>query len=402
MYKLAFLTVCIALVTIGCAQQKQVSTSGSVETKAPNTSYSPAFIGQTRINKVSTSTPWTHKVLATGIGKPWAVIELNNAQLLITDKTGFMQVYDRSGQLVKKINGFPKVDSRGQGGMLDVILDPGFASNQIIYWAYSHPYPQGKNLTAVAKGRLNVEAGTIENPMVIFEANPQFPSDKHYGCRLLIDHNGYLLVSTGERSDVPGRIQAQDLSSGLGKIFRITTDGKPAPGNPFIGRPDAMPEIYASGIRNAQGMAFHPVTGEIWETEFGPRGGDEINIIKAGKDYGWPTISYGIEYGGGKIGQGITQKPGLEQPIYYWDPVISPSGIDFYRAATIPEWQNNLFIACLSGQHIARVVISDNKVTGEERLLEGERERFRDLVTTADGKIYAVTDSGKIYVVEKK
>jgi glucose/arabinose dehydrogenase len=199
-----------------------------------------------------------------------------------------------------------------------------------------------------------------------------------------------------------GRMQAQNLKSGLGKIFKITKEGKPAPGNPFINTKDAMPEIYSYGNRNAQGIDIHPVTGELWEAEFGPRGGDEINIIRSGKDYGWPTITYGIEYSGEIVGQAITQKEGMEQPVYYWDPVVSPSGISFYASSVIPEWQNNLFVACLSGTHICRLVIENNKVVGEERLLADQGERFRDIVDGRDGALYAVTDSGKLYKVGKK
>jgi glucose/arabinose dehydrogenase len=196
------------------------------------------------------------------------------------------------------------------------------------------------------------------------------------------------------------RPQAQDLNSGLGKIIRITVDGKPANGNPFATK--ARPELYSYGHRNVQGIAFHPVTGDLWETEFGPRGGDEINRVEPGKNYGWPTITYGIEYRGDKIGDAIQQKEGMEQPVYYWDPVISPSGITFYDGTGIAEWKNNLFIAALSGMHICRVVIENNKVTGEERLLLDEKQRFRDITQGTDGALYAITDQGKLYRIGKK
>jgi glucose/arabinose dehydrogenase len=223
----------------------------------------------------------------------------------------------------------------------------------------------------------------------------------HFGSRLLFDKNGYLFVSTGERSILDGRKQAQWLHSGLGKIFRITKEGKAAPGNPFLNDKNAMPEIYAYGIRNAQGLDMHPATGELWETEFGPRGGDELNIIRAGKNYGWPTITYGLEYSGSKIGDAIQQKAGMEQPVYYWDPVLSPSGIAFYRGTAIPEWKNNLFIGGLSSVHIARLVIVNNKVVGEERLLEDRKERFRD-VAYVNNMLYAITDNGNMYRISKR
>lgn len=373
-----------------------------VETKNPNTDYQPAFVGQTRIAGVKTSTEYQVDKIATDLKKPWAVTPFSDGRLLITEKEGRMQIYDANGKRIKTIEGLPKVDDRGQGGLLDVAFDPDFTQNQFIYWSFSEKQGDGKNLMAVAKGKLNESAGKVENPEVIFRAFPALDSDKHFGSRLVFDKDGHLFVSTGERSIIEGRVQAQDLKSGLGKIFKITKEGKPAPGNPFLDNPDAMPEIYASGIRNAQGMDLHPQTGELWETEMGPRGGDELNLIKAGMDYGWPTITYGIEYGGEPIGNPpLQQKEGMEQPVYYWDPVLSPSGMVFYAGDAIPEWKNNLFIGGLSSQHIARIVIDGNKVVGEERLLEDENQRFRD-IAYFDGMLYAVTDEGRLYRIKKK
>ena len=256
------------------------------------------------------------------------------------------------------------------------------------------------NLTAVAKGKLNEAAGKVEDVLVIFRATPALKSGLHFGSRLVFDKDGYLFVSAGERSILEGRAQAQKLEAGLGKVFRITTDGKAAPGNPFLNQPGAMPQIYSYGHRNPQGLDINPATGELWEAEFGPRGGDEINIIHAGKNYGWPAITYGIEYSGDKIGDAIQQKAGMEQPVYYWDPVISPSGICFYKGDAIPEWKNNLFIAALSGQHLDRLVIKNNKVVGEERLLVDKNERFRD-VTYLNEMLYAISDGGNIYRISK-
>jgi glucose/arabinose dehydrogenase len=218
---------------------------------------------------------------------------------------------------------------------------------------------------------------------------------------LIFDKDGNLFVSTGERSELNGRVQAQQLNSGLGKIFKITKDGKAAPGNPFLNNSNAMPQIYAYGIRNAQSLDIHPITGDLWESEFGPRGGDELNIIKAGKNYGWPTITYGIEYRGAPVGDAIQQKAGMEQPVYYWDPTLSPSGMTFYKGNAIPEWKNNLFIGGLSSMHICRLVIVNNKVVGEERLLADKNERFRD-VAYHNGMLYAVTDGGNLYRIKKK
>ena len=385
----------IIIYSIGCTAQ-----NSPVETQSPSSNYRPAHSGQTRVAGVKTQTPYKVDKIADKLGTPWAVIPLPDGRLLITEKRGTMQIHAASGALVKKITGFPEVDAGGQGGMLDVALDPNFSKNKMIYWSYSEKYDNG-NLMAVAKGELDEVAARIKDPIVIFRATPALRSGLHFGSRLLFDKGGNLFVSTGERSIPEGRKQAQWLNSGLGKIFKITKDGKPAPGNPFINQKDAMPEIFAYGIRNAQGLDIHPVTGELWENEFGPRGGDELNIIKAGKNYGWPTITYGIEYGGGKVGEGIQQKEGMEQPVYYWDPVLSPSGMVFYKGNTIPEWKNNLFIAGLSSSHIARLVIENNKVVGEERLLAGMGERFRD-VAYFNGMLYVIAESGNLYRISKK
>lgn len=371
-----------------------------VETNKANTDYKPAFKGQTRTASVKTKTSYKTELIAEKLGRPWAIIPLPESRLLITEKSGFMLIYDANGKLIKKITGLPEVINRGQIGMLDVALDPGFSKNKTIYWSYAEKSGNG-NLLAVAKGQLNESAGLIQNTVVIFRALPTLNSSLHLGSRLVFDKDGNLFVSTGERSILEGRAQAQLLNSGLGKIFKITKEGKPAPGNPFINLKDAMPEIYAYGIRNAQSLDIHPVTGELWEAEFGPRGGDELNIIRPGKNYGWPTITYGIEYGGSKIGDGIQQNAGLEQPVYYWDPVLSPSGMVFYQGNSISEWKNNLFICGLSSAHIARIVIKNNKVVGEERLLADKKERFRD-IAYFNGMLYAVTDSGNLYRISKK
>ncbi|WP_153796733.1 PQQ-dependent sugar dehydrogenase [Foetidibacter luteolus] len=369
-----------------------------VETNEPNSKYQPAFKGQTRIAGAKTTTAYKVDKIAEKLGNPWAVIPLTDGRLLITDKSGFMQVADADGKNLKKITGFPKVEDAGQGGMLDVALDPAFDNNKIIYWSFSEKYESG-NLTAVAKGKLDEAKGVIENPTVIFRATPAINSNLHFGSRLIFDKDGNLFVSTGERSIPEGRAKAQLLETGQGKIFKITTDGKPA-SNAFSSKPGAMPGLVAYGLRNPQGLDINPATGDLWEVEFGPRGGDEVNIIRAGNNYGWPVITYGIEYSGEPIGEAKQQKEGMEQPIYYWDPVISPSGISFYKGNAIPEWENNLFIGGLSSMHIARLVIKDNKVVGEERLLADKKERFRD-IAYSNGMLYAVTDGGSLYRISK-
>jgi glucose/arabinose dehydrogenase len=372
-----------------------------VETSKANSDYKPAFAGQTRIGSVKTATPYDVKVLDSTLKSPWGITSLPDGRLIITEKSGVLRIASADGKLSEPITGIPPVKFAGQGGLLGIRVDPDFAGNRMVYWVFSEERPEG-TLTAVAKGKLSADEKKIENAAVIYRATPAHKSDLHYGGRIVFDKEGNLLVSTGERSDLETRPQAQDLNSGLGKVVRITKDGQPAAGNPFLGKTGIRPEIYSYGHRNVQGLAFNPATGDLWETEFGPRGGDELNRIQPGKNYGWPIITYGIEYSGEKVGDSLQQKEGLEQPVYYWDPVISPSGITFYSGDGFPEWKNNLFIASLSRTHIARLVIENNKVVGEERLLAGEGQRFRDITEGKDGALYAITDMGKLYRISKK
>ncbi len=389
---------CSFFLLYSCSWKGQPSKPTSLEEKA-NTDYKPAFAGQTRITPVKTTTTFNVELLNTSLGKPWGIINLPDGRFLITEKSGFMNVVSADGKQVSKVEGFPKVDDKGQGGMLDVALDPDFKTNNTIFFVFSEPFEDG-NLTSVAKGKLSADLKSISGVKVIFRATPSYDGDKHFGSRLVFDKDGNLFVSTGERSDKEMRVHAIKPDNYLGKILKITKDGKPAPGNPFIGKAGYKPEIYAYGIRSPQGLALDE-KGQLWDIEMGPRGGDEINLIQAGKNYGWGDVTYGIEYTGGKINNGTTQKAGTEQPVYYWDPVVSPSGVTFYTG-NIDEWKNNLFIACLSGEHINRIVIKDNKVVGEERLLRDQKERFRDVLNGMDGNLYGITDSGKLYKVSKK
>lgn len=402
------LVLLFTFVTACNKKQSQIKTVESkptegapVETKAPNVNYKPAFTGQTRIAGVKTKTPIATKVLTENLKKPWGIITLPDGRMLITQKEGTLVISDASGNLSNEITGLPKVNDSGQGGLLDITIDPNFSQNRMLYWTFSENIKQG-NLTAVAKGRLANDEKTVENVKVIYRATPAYDGDKHYGGRIIFDKTGSLIVSTGERSDLETRPQAQFLNSALGKIIRITVNGEPAPGNPFRNNSKARLEIYSYGHRNVQGLAFHPVTGDLWENEFGPRGGDELNRIVAGKNYGWPIITYGIEYDGNTIGEGKTQAEGMEQPVYYWDPVVSPSGMMFYSNGNITEWNNNLFIGGLSSMHIIRLVIENNKVVGEERILADEKERFRDVTQGKDGSLYAITDGGRLYRISKK
>jgi glucose/arabinose dehydrogenase len=381
-----------------CSNAQQTT---SVETKKTNSDYKSAFVGQTRIGAVVTRTPYEGKVLTSSLKRPWGIAAMPDGRFVITELEGKMRIVTASGTVGEPITGVPEVFASGQGGLLGICLDPAFSSNKMIYWAFAQSI-DGESLTSLAKGKLSADEKSLENVTVIYQAKPAYKGSLHFGGRVLIAKDGNLFLSTGERSDKVTRPQAQDLNSGLGKVIRISKDGKPAAGNPFAGTADARPEVYSYGHRNVQGLTLHPQTGDLWETEFGPRGGDEVNRVEAGKNYGWPTITYGIEYGGAKIGDAIQQKAGLEQPVYYWDPSISPSGITFYTGKQIAEWKNNLFVSSLSGMHVCRLVIENNKVTGEERLLVDESQRFRDITEGPDGALYAITDGGRLYRIGKK
>lgn len=378
-----------------------IETGDPVETEPANSDYDPAFEGQTRIGSVVTTTPWIKTVITSSLTNPWGVTSLPDGRLLITQKGGTMRIVTLAGVVSSPITGIPAVNSGGQGGLLGLCLDPDFASNHMVYWVFSRAV-SGGNITAVAKGKLSNDETTIENADVIYESTTPNNSTLHYGGRILFDETRNLIVSTGERSVIETRPLAQAVNSSLGKTIRITKDGDPAPGNPAFSGSGALPELYTIGHRNPQGLALHPETGDIWLGEHGPLGGDELNRLQPGKNYGWPTITYGLEYSGNAIGAGIQQQAGMEQPVYYWDPVIAPSGMIFYAGDRVPEWENNIFMCALGQTHIARLVIQDNKVVGEERLLAGEGQRFRDITQGPDGALYAVTDGNKLYRIDKE
>lgn len=387
----------IALFTLTITVKAQ--TGEPVEKNKGNSNYKPAFAGQTRIGSVKTKTPYVVTVINTELKGPWGMHVLPDGRLLISSKPATMQILTTDGKIVKTISGFPAVQYESQGGLLDVNIDPNFTVNHMVYWTFAQP-GEGATL-AVAKGKLSADETKLENVKVIWEAYPRYKGNGQFGSRLLFDKQGNLFVTSGDRQANDIRMKAQDLSATTGKIIHITKDGKPVNGNPFIGKANAKPEIYAYGFRNPDGLSFDPVTGGLWEAEFGPRGGDEINLIKPGGNYGWPVVTYGIEYSGEKVYDGIQQKKGTIQPVYYWDPVLSPGCMMFYTG-NIAEWKNNLFVGGLSGQHIARLIIKNNRVVGEERLLANKNERWRCMATGKDGAIYAGTDSGKLYKIARR
>lgn len=369
------------------------SQSGApLETRpASNPDQRPAFPGQTRAPAVKTEQAMSHTVVASGLVHPWGLAALPDGRWLVTEKPGRMRLVTAQGQVGEPIQGLPAVDARGQGGLLDVVVGPGFAQDRMIYWSYSEPR-EGGNATSVARGRLSDDGSRVENVQVVFRALPVYDGDKHFGSSLAFAPDGKLFVTLGERSDKPMRPQAQDLGSHMGKTIRINADGSIPSDNPFVGRAGARPEIWSLGHRNVQGIAVQPGTGAIWTVEHGTRGGDEVNIDKAGLNYGWPDAAYGVEYAGGRINSGATQAAGTEQPVYYWDPVIAPGGATFYQGAMFPGWNGNLLVAGLKEKHIARLVIEDDRVVGEERLLTDLGERVRDVAVAADGAVWAVTD----------
>jgi glucose/arabinose dehydrogenase len=331
------------------------------------------------------------RTVARGLEHPWGLAFLPDGAMLVTERTGRLRIIDEGGRLSPPVRGLPKVDARDQGGLLDIALDPAFRDNQRIYWSYAEPR-KGGNGTAVARGRLVREgAPRVEQVEVIWRMTPTVDSTKHFGSRLVFRGRDELFITTGERFIMEGRMQAQQPGSTLGKVVRIRPDGSIPPDNPLVGRDQARPETWSWGHRNIQAAALHPDTSELWVADHGPKGGDEINIVKRGKDYGWPTITYGEEYQGGPVGRGITAMPGMEQPIYYWNPSIAPSGMAFYQADLFPAWKGSLFVGALAGTHLARLTLDGDRVVGEERLLDG-RARIRDVKVGPEGALYLLTD----------
>ena len=335
-----------------------------------------------------------------GLVNPWGLAFLPDGKMLVTEKPGRLRVVSADGKTMSEpVAGLPTVDSRGQGGLLDVSLDPAFQKNQLIYWSFSEPGQEMMNNTGVARGRfVDGAAPKVENVQVIFHQQPSLNSPLHFGGRLVWNRDGTLFVTLGDRSITPGRMQAQKMDSLIGKLVRINADGSVPKDNPFVGKEGIRPEIWSFGHRNIQAATLHPQTGELWEVEHGTRGGDEVNIARKGKDYGWPTIAYGIEYQGPPITGGIQQQAGMEQPVYYWDPNIAPSGMIFYTGKLFPAWQNSMFIGGLGSTNLVRLSVKGDHVVGEERLLQDlqpARERIRDVRQGPDGAIYLLTDNAK-------
>lgn len=336
----------------------------------------------------SSTGPIQVETVADGLQHPWGLAFLPDGRMLVTERPGRIRVVTPDGKVSTPVAGLPKVFARGQGGLLDVAVDRDFSQNRIIYFCYAEPSGSGA-LTALARARL-AEEPYIENLRVIFRQKGPLSSGNHFGCRIVQMPDNNLFLTMGDHYSA--RDEAQNLGNHIGKIVRIAPDGAVPKDNPFAGRRGAEPEIWSYGHRNSQGAALHPSSGKLWMHEHGPRGGDEINIPQAGKNYGWPVIGFGIDYSGAKIHEG-TSKPGMEQPIRQWTPVIAPSGMAFYTADLFPQWKNNLFIGGLVSQALVRLELDGERVTKEERLLQDMRQRIRDVRAGPDGALWLLTDS---------
>jgi len=337
------------------------------------------------------------QVVTSGLSSPWGLDFLPDGRLIVTERGGSIRIVTTDGNVSNPLTGVPTtIYTAGQAGLLDISVAPDFETSRRIYFSYAETRGANQYGTSVAYGELSTNDAGLSNVKVIFQQTPAHTTNLHFGSRLVWDKEGNLYITLGERFDANFRTRAQSLDNLIGKVVRVTRDGAPVPTNPFVNTANARPEIWSYGHRNMQGAALHPETGELWTIEHGPRGGDEINRPQAGKNYGWPTITYGIDYSGQPIGAGITSQQGMEQPIYYWDPVIAPADMIFYTGDMFPAWKGNLLIGALVGTTTAgsnggvvRIMLNGNRVVGEERLLSG---RVRDLAQAADGAVWLIRE----------
>jgi aldose sugar dehydrogenase len=422
------LTVLLMAISTACAQnarrEEKISSPTSctpIETRTANApDQKPAFPGQTRVCQVKSETAFEVTVLAKGLNGPWAVEPLPDGNFLITEKAGQMRIVTAKGEVGEPIGGLlpvgqggvsdasgqgglPPITARGQGGLLDVALSPGFEKDRTIFWSFSEQREGGSG-TSVARGTLTEDRKRLEQVRVIFRAMPTYNNGLHFGSRLAFGPDGKLYITLGDRFDkTVTRPQAQQLGSHLGKIIRINPDGSVPDDNPFVKQQGALPEIWTLGHRNLQSASFDD-QGRLWTVEHGAQGGDELNLIEKGKNYGWAVISYGEEYSGEPIPGNITAKEGYEQPVYYWDPVIAPSGAQYYTGSAFPAWRGSIFIGGLASKRLVRLVVKDNRVVGEEHLLTDRGQRIRDVRQGPDGALYVVTDqaNGELWKIAPK
>jgi glucose/arabinose dehydrogenase len=328
------------------------------------------------------------ETVASGLRNPWGFAFLPDGSVIVTEKEGALRLVGRDGKVSSPLTGVPAVASSGQGGLLDVALDPSFTSNRLVYLSFSEPGPNGTAGTAVLRGRLG--AAGLDDVHVIYRQDPKVVGGNHFGSRIAFSPDGKMFITQGERFAY--RDQAQNLNSLLGKVVRLDPDGSVPNDNPFVGKSGARPEIWSYGHRNVEAAAINPETGKLWTIEHGAMGGDELNHPEAGKNYGWPVITYGLDYSGARIGVGAV-KEGMEQPVYYWDPVIAPSGMIFYTGDKFPAWKNNIFVGGLASNALVRLVLENGRVTKEERYLHELHERIRDVQQGPDGYLYVITDN---------
>jgi glucose/arabinose dehydrogenase len=323
-----------------------------------------------------------------GLERPWGLAFLPDGRSLVTEKAGRLRIVGKDGSLGEPLKGVPQVDTTGQGGLLDVVLDPAFVQNQTIFLSFAEPRGEGQNATAVARARLGVNG--LEDVRVIFQQQPAMTGGHHFGCRLVFGRDGTLFVTLGDRNI--GRDKVQPLDTDVGKVVRIDRDGNAPADNPYRGKAGARPELWSIGHRNVQGAALHPETGELWTNEHGPKGGDELNRTLGGRNYGWPLVTYGVEYSGAKVSD-RQEAPGLESPVHHWVPSIGTSGLAFYVGSAIPAWKDNVFVGGLATKDLARLEMRDGKVVHEERLFKKELgKRIRTVVNGPDGALYLLTD----------
>ncbi len=335
------------------------------------------------------------ETVASGLAEPWGLQFLPDGRMLVTERPGTIRIVTMDGNKSQPIGGVPKVYAQGQGGLLDIRLAPDFNNSRTLFFSFAEPRGGGKSATSVGRAKLVLDGdeAALKDVEIIYRQQPAVRSGRHFGSRIVIDDTGALFVTTGDRGNQSAK--AQDAGVSIGKILRITTDGVAAPGNPNL--PGWAPEVWSIGHRNIQGAVLSPQTGELWTVEHGAQGGDELNKPQKGRNYGWPTISYGRHYSGGKIGIG-THKAGMEQPVYYWDPSIATSGLEIYTGDLIPEWKGSILVGGLAGAQLSRLVMENGKVAQEEELLSDQGDRIRDIRQGPDGAVYVLTDDndGKI------
>jgi glucose/arabinose dehydrogenase len=389
----AALLVCACGARDGRAQTRpHAGQPAPAETQPPNVpSQKPAFPGQTRAPALTTDTRFQVVTVARGLVHPWGLAFLPDGRMLVTERPGRMRIVTQEGALSPPLAGVPKVATGAQLGLFGLALDPHFSTDHRVYIAYAEPHGGGSTLAVARAVLAEGPQPALRDLQVVFRAVPVREGGANIGGRLVFAPDGTLFVTVGDRFD--SMAMAQTLDNDLGKTIRINPDGSVPKDNPFVGKSGARPEIWSYGQRNSEAAAINPWTHQLWTVDHGPRGGDEVNIIQPGKNYGWPVISYGEDYSGRPVGRGITQHAGMEQPIYYWDPVIAPSGMAFYDAGLFPAWKGGLFVGGLASEHLARLTLKGDKVIGEEWLLTDLGERIRDVVVGPDGAIYLLTDS---------